>query len=223
VADTRMRYHNADGGETEMCGNGIRCVARLTHHLEAADRTVRIESAIGIHTAEILEGDRIRVTHPPPEVQGRDCLMELNGVSHRADRVLVGVPHVVIEVEGDNPMALRDIAVGSLGPPLRRHPAVMPEGANINWLWRDSDGTLHMRTYERGVEAETLACGTGALSCAVSVALRHGQTSPVTVITRGGHRLGIHFAHEGETFRDVLLEGPATITFTGELGESLLP
>ncbi|MBN1476159.1 diaminopimelate epimerase [Candidatus Sumerlaeota bacterium] len=223
VADIRMRYHNADGGETDMCGNGIRCVARLTHHLGVAGPTIRIESAIGTHTAEVLGGDRIRVTHTPPEVQERECAMELNGISHRADRVLAGVPHVVIEVESDDPSALGEIDVGSLGPPLRRHAAVMPKGANINWLWRDTDGTLHMRTYERGVEAETLACGTGALSCAVSAALRHGQTSPVTVITRSGHRLSIHFARDGETFHDVLLEGPATITFTGELGESLLP
>jgi diaminopimelate epimerase len=149
--------------------------------------------------------------------------MELDGISHRADRFLVGVPHVVIEVESDDPSALGEIDVGSLGPPLRRHPVVMPTGSNINWVWRDRDGVLHMRTYERGVEAETLACGTGAISCAVSAALRHGQASPVTVITRSGHRLGVHFTRDGESFRDVLLEGPATITFTGELGEHLLP
>lgn len=221
-ADVRMRYYNADGGEAAMCGNGLRCLVRLAHHLGAAGRTMTVLTGAGVERGEILDDTRVRVTIARPDPVERGLVLEQDGVVYPATRARPGVPHVAIDV-GGWPTPLAQLDVASLGRKLRFHAALAPEGANINFCGHDAEGRLHMRTYERGVEAETLACGTGAVTVAVAEALARGRSSPIEVLTQSGHTLRIGFRREGDRFTDVTLEGPAVLTFTGELAPALLP
>ncbi len=222
TAHVRMRYHNADGGEADMCGNGLRCFTRLAHHLGAAPRQMTVRTAAGLHQTEIIDDEQVRATITDPDPIRHDVAMELDGTVHRATLAHPGVPHVAIDVT-DDPIPLDAMDVHTLGRALRHHEVVMPDGANINFFRRDPSGTLHMRTYERGVEAETLACGTGAVTCVVAAALAAPLTSPIDVITRSGLTLGIHFRRAGERFTDIRLEGPAVILFEGELALPMRP
>jgi diaminopimelate epimerase len=221
TADVRMRYHNADGGEAEMCGNGLRCLARLAHHLGAAGREMTVQTAAGLHRAVIVDDERVRVTLTDPRDIREDVELSLGGHVHRATLVNPGVPHAVVEI-GDGPEGLANLNVQHLGQRLRHHPVVMPAGANVDFFCRDTRGDIHLRTYERGVEAETLACGTGAAATAIALALAEGRDSPVPILTRGGHTLAIHFRRGGDEFSDVVLEGPAVITFQAELAPALM-
>jgi diaminopimelate epimerase len=130
-------------------------------------------------------------------------------------RMVVGVPHFVTRVP--DPAA---VDVGTLGPPLRHHPDLAPAGANISWLAEepDADGAFALRTYERGVEAETLACGTGSAAAAVTAA-RAGAEPPVVLRTRGGHILRVWFTAQEEEVDDLWLEGPVGLVYRGILGE----
>ena len=211
-ADFRMRYYNSDGGEAEMCGNGARCFARFAGGL--ANRpldAIRFETPAGVIGAE-FEGERVRLAMSAPrdlrlgesvEAQGRPLVV------HSVD---TGVPHAVLFV--DEPGAA-DVA--GLGAALRYHPYFAPRGTNVNFVGVAAPGRLILRTYERGVEAETLACGTGAVASALIYAAVHGAASPVDVAVRGGEDLRIGFARTDGGFADVTLTGPADFVFSGEI------
>jgi diaminopimelate epimerase len=231
-ADIRMRYHNSDGGESEMCGNGLRSIARLAHTLGAAPEKMTVRTGAGIHSAEILDSTRARVSLTDPANTVAEMELPLGDTCHRAGMLNTGVPHLVLDTCGtaDNPSEawrrwreMTDADVVTLGRALRSHPAVMPAGANVNFIARDPDGRVHMRTYERGVEAETLACGTGATAVALTLAAREGLESPVAIQTRSDHTLVIHFERRAERFTNIWLEGPAVITYEGILAQALLP
>jgi diaminopimelate epimerase len=236
-AHVRMRYHNADGGEASMCGNGLRCLARLAHHLRAAPREMTVLTAAGLHHAKILDETAVRVTITDPTLVEQSVPLLVppsprNSVAGDAEEegdtiytatvVHPGVPHIAIDASAW-PTPLESIDVAGLGYTLRHHRALAPAGANVNFFRRDAEGGIRMRTYERGVEAETLACGTGAVTVAIAVALRHGQGPPIRIVTHSGHTLIVGFRREGDSFTDVTLEGPAIITFTGELTAHILP
>ncbi|NUP88436.1 MAG: diaminopimelate epimerase [Candidatus Sumerlaeia bacterium] len=220
-ADVRMRYHNADGGEAGMCGNGLRCLARFAHLIGAAGPAMTVRTMAGRHRAEIVDDTKVRVSITDPGSIRRGLALDHGGRTYYATAFDLGVPQVVIDLE---PLCLEldAIDVGTIGRALRHHPEVLPAGANINFFRCDGE-SVRMRTYERGVEAETLACGTGATATALTMALDRGQGSPVEITTRSGHSLTIGFRREGDTFRDLTLEGPATLTFRGTLASALLP
>lgn len=211
-ADFRMRYYNADGGEAEMCGNGARCFARYAGRLALRPpEAIRFETPAGI-IAAWFEGESVRLAMSAPrELRLRETLDAL-GQAWTVHSLDTGVPHAVIFV--DDPA---QIDVAAAGAALRHHPRFAPRGTNVNFAGITGAGRLTLRTFERGVEAETLACGTGAVAAALVYAALEGAESPVDITVRGGDDLRIGFAREGETFRDVTLSGPADFVFTGEI------
>jgi diaminopimelate epimerase len=203
TADFRMRFINPDGREVEMCGNGARCIARFAHDLGMAGGRMSIETVAGTVCAEVLENQiRIELTAPS------DLQLDLDlGPDRTVDFVNTGVPHAVCWVED-----AEAVDVQRRGAAIRRHPRFAPAGTNVNFARVEEDGSVTMRTYERGVEAETLACGTGAAAVAVLAAHRQRVVLPVTVHCAGGYDLVIDSGRRGTT-----LTGGACYVFTGEI------
>jgi len=220
TAHVGMRYYNRDGGEAEMCGNGARCHAVFAYHLGAAPaRGMRIETMAGIQGADVLDDGSVCLALPdvPPlrHVGAIDAKFGTGaGESWRgeADFLRVGVPHAVVWVED-----LDALPVDSLGRALRHHSAFAPAGANINFASPAASSRVFVRTYERGVERETLACGTGSVATAISAVLAGRATPPVAVRVRGGVDLLIDFELlQRNGARSVTLTGPARILFRAE-------
>lgn len=210
-ADFRMRYFNADGGEVESCGNGARCISRFAYLKGIVGEKTRFETLAGLYEAEIL-GERVRVrVGDPKDVRLGFPLILAEGV-FRVDFVNTGVPHVVFFLED-----LDATDVVGLGRQTRYHSDFAPAGTNANFVRVVDEHTLRIRTYERGVEDETLACGTGSIAAAVVAALRGKVSVPVTLHTRGGFVLGVHFDRKGNVITDVRLEGDARLVYEGEL------
>jgi diaminopimelate epimerase len=161
TADFRMRFFNPDGSEADLCGNGARCIARLAHELGAAPADMRIETAAGPVRAEILAA-LVRLHLPPPKDWRPELSIAWKNSTNPLHFVNSGVPHAVAVVDG--PPA---VDVPALGAFIRRHPLFAPAGTNADFIQIDGPDSLAIRTYERGVEAETLACGTGIVAAAL--------------------------------------------------------
>jgi diaminopimelate epimerase len=204
--DFSMRYYNSDGSEAELCGNGARCVALFAHGLGFAGASMRFSSRSGIHEATVTESG-ISVTMPKPEVRSGPVDLPLGRGNADAFLVVVGVPHVVIFRE-----ELDTLDLASEGRRIRNHSSLGPEGANVNFVQVVDGGRIKVRTYERGVEAETLACGTGATASAIAACRKGLVTAPVEVETAGGDVLRVHGA--GGSGR-LELEGPAIVVYDG--------
>jgi diaminopimelate epimerase len=212
-ADFRMRYYNADGGEAEMCGNGARCFARFASRLTGSQRALSFETPAGVIRAE-CEGENVRLAMGEPHGLALDEEIALpTGGSIIAHSVNTGVPHAVIFVED-----LEKIDVRALGAAVRRHPHFAPKGTNVNFVQVTGPGAAAVRTYERGVEDETLACGTGVVASALILHGKHGAASPVSLLVRGGDTLLVSFEKEGGLYRNVSLTGPADFVFDGQIG-----
>jgi diaminopimelate epimerase len=213
--DFAMRYHNADGGRAEFCGNGARCLARF-----ALDRglgragVVRFRSEAGVQEARRTPDGAIELHFGRVAAPGAAETLEAAGRTFTGRGVRVGVPHFVIEVA-----QVASVPVAEWGAALRRHARFAPAGANVDFVARVSaaDGLgparLAMRTYERGVEAETLACGSGAIASTLWAA-GEGVRSPVEILTAGGDVLVVSFDPVGQGY-DVRLTGPAEVSFAG--------
>jgi len=211
----RMQFFNPDGGEAGMCGNGARCAARLAHELQIAPASMTIETAAGAVQAQMLSDGRVRLELPPPSACQLDGRLVLgNGDAVHYAFADTGVPHAVIECE-DTDL----VAVGTLGRAIRQHPCFAPHGTNVDFITITGPDSLRIRTYERGVEDETLACGTGIAAAAVTAVLRGRVVSPVSVLTAGGDRLQVAFTPTDHTPGPITLTGPAVHVFTGELAE----
>ncbi|HMO51861.1 MAG TPA: diaminopimelate epimerase [Kiritimatiellia bacterium] len=210
-ADFRMRFFNPDGGEVDMCGNGARCIARLAHEIGAAPASMRMETPAGIVRAE-ARGDSVQLIMTEPHGWRMHQSLDLFGHAFTYHFVNTGVPHVVIEVSD-----LPGTDVQRLGAGIRYHEAFAPKGTNANFIQLDGKGRLHVRTYERGVEGETLACGTGMVACGL-VAGKLGRVStPVKVIPASGDLLEVGYRDTPDGATDVTLLGPAVHVFQGQL------
>jgi diaminopimelate epimerase len=211
-ADFRMRYYNADGGEAEMCGNGARCFARFVHPLRRANaEQARFLTPAGLITAEYV-GDEVRINMTPPTETKLHQRADFGWGEIEYHFMNTGVPHVVLFVPD-----AQQAEVIAHGRAIRRS-AIFPRGTNVNFVQlADSSGMLIVRTYERGVEDETLACGTGVVASALLTHLVHRLALPLCVKVRGGDVLTVDARSEGEAFRDVTLTGPATEVFSGEI------
>lgn len=208
-ADFRMRIFNADGSEAEMCGNGIRCLTRFIADIGLACHPLVIEtlhSPIGVY----LQGDQVKVSMPSP----RDFKNHVSIKHQGADLILhhldTGVPHVVIFVDDIETSPLLPLASS-----LRHHPYFHPRNTNVNLAQISSPNRVHVRTFERGVEQETLACGTGAVAVALTSAQIHGWMGPVAIHTRSEDILEIGFCQKDGLFSEVTMTGPAFKTFCG--------
>jgi len=209
--DFAWRFFNADGSRADMCGNGARCAARFARRVGAAGETAAFETGAGVVHAAFLE-DGVRVTLTPPGPVHPDEAFELGGKRYTGHFIDTGVPHVVIPVP-----SVGDVDVEALGPAVRHDPRFAPAGANVNFVAVTSDGSLRVRTYERGVERETLACGTGVSAAALVMAHLGKTEAPVTVVPLSGEPLTVRFTRDGEGFRDVTIDGPARVLLTGEI------
>ena len=218
TADFRMVFVNPDGSPAGMCGNGARCAALFAWEEGIAPASMRIETAVGIHRADILPDTQVRITFPStvnpvpktivlPTPQALEQLVPLDHLEvHSLD---TGVPHAVVPVPADVLPALDLPRIGSW---VRHHPAFAPAGTNVDFIARPADAAdaIPIRTYERGVEAETLACGTG-ITAAALVAMHLGWTaSPATLATPSGYRLRV-------TAAPLTLTGPAATIYTATL------
>ncbi len=215
-ADFRFRYYNADGGEAEMCGNGARCFGRFTAHLgEIVLKKVTFETIAGTLTAEMI-GDDVRIAMSEPKDLQLNTAATIPGHDAALHFVNTGVPHVVTFLK--NAEALDEFDVFTHGAAIRHHAAFAPAGTNANFAAVLAPDHISIRTYERGVEDETLACGTGMVAAALIHHLLTGAPSPVKVDVEGGDTLEIGFEKSGEQgFKNVTLTGPADFVFEGEI------
>ncbi len=206
-----FRFWNRDGSVGPMCGNGALCVTRLAILLELAppDAEVRFSTPAGIHRGRVV-GDRSDILLPDcPAPQPAPTVRTAPG-EERPSVVRPSVPHLVLTVPD-----VETVAVAARGPSLRTDSALGDGGANVNWMSPRGDGSWKMRTFERGVEGETLACGTGAVACALTIA-SHGQShSPVRLWTRSGLPLDVSFALSDQTATSIHLRGEGRLAFRG--------
>jgi diaminopimelate epimerase len=214
-ADYRFRYYNADGGEAEMCGNGARCFGRFTAHLaDELPKQVTFETIAGILAAEMV-GENVRIAMSDPKGLQLSVKASVPGLDADLHFVNTGVPHVVAFVSRD---AFGELDVVTHGRAIRRHEFFAPAGTNANFAMVLATGHIAIRTYERGVEDETLACGTGMVACALMHHLLHGAPSPIRVDVAGGDTLEIAFqTHPDGSFHHVTLTGPADFVFEGDI------
>ena len=209
-ADFRMRYYNADGGEAEMCGNGARCFARFVHPLRRANaEQVRFLTPAGLITAEYL-GDEVRINLTAPTEMKLHQRADFGWGEIEYHFMNTGVPHAVVVVA-----EAERAEVIAHGRAIRRS-AIFPRGTNVNFVQVTDSAKLIVRTYERGVEDETLACGTGVVASALVTSRVHRLPLPLCVKVRGGDVLTVNARAEGDLFREVTLTGPATEVFSGE-------
>ncbi len=214
-AHFRWLFFNSDGSEAEMCGNGGRCAARLAHMLGIAPAELSFETAVGIVKARV-RGAEVKISLPPPHGLERGMVLDVQGEPLAVDFIDTGVPHAVIFVQD-----LQGVDVEGIGRRIRFHEAFQPAGTNVDFV-KAEGGQLRIRTYERGVEGETLACGTGAVAAALLAHLKGLTTSPTVVLPKGAEPLTVHYRFEGGEFKDVALEGRVRLVFKGELKEEAL-
>jgi diaminopimelate epimerase len=210
-ADFRMRYFNADGGEAEMCGNGARCFARFANKVANAEGKISFETPAGVITAE-LAGDLVTLQMTEPTDLQLDVVLQIGAEKRIVHFINSGVPHVVVPVA-----QVSDVDVSREGSVIRHHEMFLPKGANVNFIEKRGADKIAVRTYERGVEDETLACGTGVVASALVFAATENVKGPVSVLARGGDELRVAFEELDKQFRNVTLTGPAEFVFEGTI------
>lgn len=200
----KMRIFNSDGSEAEMCGNGLRCFSKFMEEQGVISPVV--ESKMGVHKLE-KRGLHVKasMTEPTGLKQGIKLSESLS-----VDYLDTGVPHAVLFVED-----IEQVDVAKLGSYIRHHEAFKPRGANANFVQIIRPGQIRIRTFERGVEGETLACGTGATAAAILYALKENWTNEVEVIPQSQESLIIEFQQAGNRIHDVNQTGPARFIFHG--------
>lgn len=221
-ADFRMIFFNADGSEGEMCGNGARCICRFGHDFGLSGENQTVETVSGLVSGKRIDRRTYCVRLTPPTAIKQSLTLEVNGGSYDCGYVELGtpgLPHAVVELPG-----LRGISENELlplGRALRFHPA-FPKGANVNFWEKTGENTIFERTFERGVEDFTLACGTGTGAAAVILAER-GLVSPqgLTADMAGG-RLSVRLEHENSKVSGIYLTGPTNFVAEGEIRDEEL-
>ena len=215
--DFEWRFYNKDGSVAEMCGNGARCAARFAWRRGIAGRKMRFATLAGVIDAELIgEQEHVRIGMTEPFDYRDSMLIHLGESEKEVFFVNTGVPHAVVFVDSDN------TPVEKWGRTLRYHEQFEPAGTNANFVNIIEDGQLLVRTYERGVEAETMACGTGVVAAAIVAARQGLAESPVDVTTSGGEQLVVQFRLEDTGVLDVHLQGPARIIYEADLSAEAL-
>lgn len=212
-ATFRMRYYNSDGSMGEFCANGTRCAARFAFLNVIAGRKMTIETDAGIVGAEIGEGGTVTLSLPPPHAFRPRRPVVVGEATINGSSIMVGVPHYVVFLRGD----LWSQQIVPLGRAIRAHPELQPEGANVNFVAVTDEHSIAVRTYERGVEDETLSCGSGIVASAVTSALFGRVSSPVSVLTRSGITLEVSFDVRDGYADNVRLRGDARLIYRATL------
>jgi len=210
-ADFKWRFFNADGSEAEMCGNGSRCAARFAFLLKIAKKDMAFETLAGIVRAQVKQ-DRVKVRLTDAVDLRMNIAVPLDSGLRMGHFINTGVPHLVYlskDLDGED--------VDRIGAVTRHHALFKPAGVNVNFVQILSKHRLRIRTYERGVEGETLACGTGSVAVALIAGVFGAATSPVDVMTMGGEKLVVTFERATDGFSDIHLEGGAEVICDGNL------
>ena len=210
-ADIRMRILNPDGSEAEMCGNGVRCLAKFAVDMKIASPKHSVETLAGTIYTEV-RGNVVKAKMIEPKELKLGFKIDLNGSDGAMNFINTGVPHAVRLV---NSVAGCDVK--TLGRDIRQHKHFSPKGTNVNFVAVKQGSSIDIRTYERGVEDETLACGTGSTAGALVAAAVKNLKSPVSVHTHGGELLKVYFSRNGLSFHGVYLEGRVQKSFEGSV------
>jgi len=210
-ADWAWEFYNSDGSSGEMCGNGARCFARFVQQRTGISGGFTFETEAGIIMAG-FQGDRITVNLTQPVDLRLNEELTLSTGSENIHSLNTGVPHAVLFVPDADKAMVRE-----LGPEIRRHPHFGAKGTNVNFVQVLGPNHIRVRTFERGVEGETLACGTGVTAAALIASRVQKFNSPVQVQVQGGDQLEVSFSQTNGRFNDVRLTGPAEIVFTGRI------
>lgn len=210
-ADFRMRFYNPDGGEVEMCGNGARCVARLAHDLGAAGASMDFDTVAGLIHADV-RGEEVELQMTEPKDWRTGLALDIDGATWPCDFVNTGVPHVVTRVQD-----VSTVEVQRIGRAIRHHAEFAPAGTNVNFVEVTGPSSLRVRTYERGVEQETGACGTGIVASALLLGKAGAVRAPVQVTAASGDTITVDFELTHDGARQVRMRGPAVYVFRGSL------
>ena len=220
--DYRMAFYNSDGSMGEMCGNGARCICRYGYETGLAGEVQRVETTAGLVTGERLDTRRYRVRLNDPCNMRFDLPLTVGGKTYSVSYVELGdpgIPHAVVPITG-----LRDYDTAklfALGRALRYHEA-FPKGANVNFYEIEGNDRLYERTYERGVEDFTYACGTGTGSVVTVLTLKGAVSGKAVAVEMAGGRLDIDVVRDGEGITDLYLTGPTNIVCKGEITDEEL-
>jgi diaminopimelate epimerase len=210
-ADWAWDFYNSDGSTADMCGNGARCFARYIQKVAGTNDRTTFETGAGVITAT-YSGDRVTINLTEPRDLRLGEKVQLATGSAEVHSLNTGVSHAVLFVpDADKAM------VQNLGAELRYHEHFKPKGTNVNFVQVLGPSHIRVRTYERGVEGETLACGTGVTASALITAQLHKFPSPIKVQVQGGDLLEVAFSQQATAFREVHLTGPADFVFEGKI------
>ena len=213
IADFKWKFFNSDGSVAEMCGNASRCVARFAFENGITGRTLSFETPVGIITAEV-HGDVVKARLTNPSALQQNVRIFLTGGECGLDCIDTGVPHAVCFVA-----SVEACDVVGTGREIRRHDAFQPRGTNADFALVIDRHNMRVRTYERGVEDETLACGTGVVASVLAAAGRNFVDSPVDVTVQSGEILRVYFTVREGRFEEIYLEGKVKIVYQGLLFE----
>lgn len=210
-ADFKWRFFNADGSEAGMCGNGSRCAARFAHIKKIAKKDMAFETLAGTIQARVTK-DAVRVQLAGATGQRMNIAVPLDSGLRMGHFINTGVPHVIYLSKD-----LDHEDVDRIGRTTRYHDLFKPAGTNVNFIQIQNRHKLRIRTYERGVEGETLACGTGSVAAALIAGSLGAVLSPVEVATWGKGKLIVSFERSGDEFNTIHLEGEARVICEGVL------
>ncbi len=229
--DFKMSYFNADGSTGSLCGNGARCAILFAHNSgRSKNGKAKFISNDNQYSGEVLSDGSIKFNLNPPKKIKYNFKIKAFGqliTSHFAD---TGSPHVVIKVSDvlSNHLlpdsgfkTVNDIPVLQIGKEIRYCSDFKPDGTNVNFI-EVIDGVVHIRTYERGVEDETLACGTGSVASAIIACVTDNLKPPISLITRGGDKLIVYFEIENQKVKNLSLTGPAEVIFEGSIDKKFV-
>ena len=210
-ADFRMRFLNPDGTEVDMCGNGSRCAAAFANAIGAGGTALTMETRCGLVDAQV-KSNNVCVWMPEPTGRKYGVELKVGEETVRGDFINTGVPHFVVQVP-----SIAAVDVQRLGKALRLHPAFAPDGTNVDFVTLRAPNKMSMRTYERGVEAESGACGPGAIACAIVAVETAGFSLPAQVRTPSGYDLSVDGDWRHKKCTGMTLTGPVKFVYSGEI------
>ncbi|CAN5399078.1 diaminopimelate epimerase [soil metagenome] len=216
-ADFKMNYFNRDGTGNALCGNGLRCTAKfILDEKMSAEKCINIESVDKIYSSERITSEYYKIKLPPPQkiVTGIKLKVNFSGWWNDISCTYVdcGSPHIVIMLEEMKFIsALEDINIDEWGKNVRMHRDLMPEGANVNFVYYSGGNHISTRVYERGVERETLASGTGSIASAIAASLKYNLNPPIEVLARSGKTLTVSFVNIKGSITELSLSGEAKL------------
>ncbi len=214
-ADFKMVYFNSDGSFGGMCGNGGRCAVRFANLLGIIEEKTKFEANGKLYYAEIIDSEKVRLYLPPPETKNFNLKLKLGNRFYKAHFIDTGAPHLVLFTDENRIKNIEKININHLGKRLRYHPH-FKNGTNVNFVSIMGEDIIRMRTYERGVEGETLACGTGSVASAIASIEIKNLKLPIKVKTTSGEILLINYVIDKNKLKFISLEGSAKIICEGK-------